>query len=302
MSRQRKFSMPRSVGSSQLALRFMRRSVGMLPSEATFSGPNSFFPHWIGSVNMRRSARSEMESEKHWDFSLKVSIQEAKNLPNKRRNLPEIQRVTIKLCQASKHDDEGKRRRSNKSLNHCIGYVNLPVNELLASDEIQEWMQLRPANTEFETHLQEQAGRSRGSLRGNLNSFTRTSGLSSPCETQPSPTTHEPPASPTLLAEYRSLVEYLEPCMDVRGKEELASSLVNIWDRLSECQIQDLLLYFTSRELSSNSDISLIFRSNTVGSKALESYVKLVGSSVSHSWSKILLMKVIKLEYFISGI
>ncbi|THD28109.1 putative Ras GTPase-activating protein [Fasciola hepatica] len=75
-----------------------------------------------------------------------------------------------------------------------------------------------------------------------------------------------------------SLVRFLEPQLTAKQKEELASCLVNIYEKLPDLSVAQLLTELLQEDLRQHHDESMIFRSNSTGSKAVECYIKLVGN------------------------
>ena len=77
---------------------------------------------------------------------------------------------------------------------------------------------------------------------------------------------------------YLNLVVTLEPHLNVRVKDDLANSLVRIAHKL---QIQTTFLSDLVLELEvlHSEDNSLTFRGNSLATKAMESYMKLVGEN-----------------------
>uniref|UniRef100_A0A5K3EVP2 Ras-GAP domain-containing protein n=2 Tax=Mesocestoides corti TaxID=53468 RepID=A0A5K3EVP2_MESCO len=73
-------------------------------------------------------------------------------------------------------------------------------------------------------------------------------------------------------------VQHLEPLLQTKRKEEIARCLVNIHEKAPESNIATFLASLVDRELDSYDNLSLLFRSNSIGSKAVESYIKLVGT------------------------
>ncbi|VDP65088.1 unnamed protein product [Echinostoma caproni] len=75
-----------------------------------------------------------------------------------------------------------------------------------------------------------------------------------------------------------ALVRFLEPQLAAKQKEELASCLVNIYERIPGLSVAQLLTDLLREDLRQHNDESMIFRSNSAGTKAVECYIKLVGN------------------------
>ncbi|CAI2724254.1 unnamed protein product [Schistosoma spindalis] len=143
--------------------------------ELSTGGLSSVDIGWVGPITLRRRAKPELENEQHKDVSLRISIQEVKNLSAKGRyfceicldrtlyarttsklsdgtvfwgeqfdlnNLPIISIMTINLFrQATSVKDK---RQKNKNQNQFIGYVTIPLNDDSEQCEIQKWFTMQP--------------------------------------------------------------------------------------------------------------------------------------------------------------
>lgn len=78
-----------------------------------------------------------------------------------------------------------------------------------------------------------------------------------------------------LNDEYKALCQILEPHISVKVKEELALSLMSVFN--IQDVAEDVLAEIVVYEISSNENESLTFRGNTIATKAMETYVKMVG-------------------------
>ena len=78
-----------------------------------------------------------------------------------------------------------------------------------------------------------------------------------------------------LNDEYKALCQILEPHISVKVKEELALSLMSVFhiQEVAEDVLAEIVVY----EISSNENESLTFRGNSIATKAMETYVKMVG-------------------------
>ena len=75
-----------------------------------------------------------------------------------------------------------------------------------------------------------------------------------------------------------SLVDVLEPQISVKSKEEIATVLVKIFHQEGSagCFLSDVVTI----ELGKLDNNSLTFRGNSIATKAVEAYLKLVGDKV----------------------
>ena len=78
-----------------------------------------------------------------------------------------------------------------------------------------------------------------------------------------------------LRDDYKSLCRMLEPNINVRVKDELSSSLMAVFN--IQDVAEDILADIVVQEISSNENVSLTFRANTIPTKAMEAYIRLVG-------------------------
>ena len=78
-----------------------------------------------------------------------------------------------------------------------------------------------------------------------------------------------------LKDEYKELCKMLEPNISVKVKEELSVSLMSIFHY--EEMAEDVLADIVVDEISSVENEHLTFRGNSIATKAMESYIKLVG-------------------------
>ena len=83
-----------------------------------------------------------------------------------------------------------------------------------------------------------------------------------------------------LRDEYKALGKMLEPNISVKVKEELAISLMNVFH--AEEMAEDVLADIVVDEISAVDNEHLTFRGNSIATKAMESYIKLVGQKYLH--------------------
>ena len=78
-----------------------------------------------------------------------------------------------------------------------------------------------------------------------------------------------------LADDYKILCKMLEPHISVKVKEELSFSLMSVFK--TQDIAEDILADIVVHEISSNDNESLTFRGNSIATKAMEAYIKLVG-------------------------
>ncbi|KAL5109194.1 hypothetical protein TcWFU_007373 [Taenia crassiceps] len=81
-----------------------------------------------------------------------------------------------------------------------------------------------------------------------------------------------------VVGKSTAFVQYLEPLLPTKRKEEIARCLVNIHEKAPESSVTTFLAPLVDHELDTSDNLSLLFRSNSIGSKAVECYIKLVGA------------------------
>ncbi|CAH8451714.1 unnamed protein product [Schistosoma turkestanicum] len=81
-----------------------------------------------------------------------------------------------------------------------------------------------------------------------------------------------------IKTKYLDLIKSLEIKLSAKQKEELASCFVNIFEKLPDLSVAEFLSSLLREDLSNNGNESMIFRANSTGSKAMECYIKLVGT------------------------
>ncbi|KAF7260570.1 hypothetical protein EG68_03669 [Paragonimus skrjabini miyazakii] len=152
---------------------------------------------WVGPITLRKRAKPELENDRYRDVSLRLSVQEVKNLATKRKyfcevcldrtlyarttskqsdgtvfwgekfelnNLPELSILTINLYRQGPGSNKDKRQR-NKAYNQFVAFVTLPLTDLPSTSEYQQWLPMQaPQTTPYLTNLENwhSAGQTRG--------------------------------------------------------------------------------------------------------------------------------------------
>ena len=93
---------------------------------------------------------------------------------------------------------------------------------------------------------------------------------------------------------YFSNFRLLEPNISVKVKEELSTALMNIFH--SEDMAEDVLADIVVDEISSVENEHLTFRGNSIATKAMESYIKLVGQKYLRDTLHSVLAEIINSE------
>ncbi|KAH9287323.1 Disabled -like protein 2-interacting protein [Echinococcus granulosus] len=302
---------------------------------------------WVGSISLRRTAKPNLENERHRENSLFLSILEAKGLHNKRRyycdicldrtlyarttskqclgnsifwaeefdlnNLPDVSILTVSLYReaegGSKDGRSGLLARSNskkaskKSQNRLIGFVTLPVAKVCTRNPAQTWLTLQPpANADSMYPTLPSPGEITSSGLGVSSSSSTTSSnfISSASANNVTggtgvqlrvsvryksvdvlPISAYLPLHTLVRESGLEFIEWFEHLIPLKLKEEVASCFVNLHERGGTAAA--FLTELVVREVSGLENESMTFRSNTMATKAVESYIKLVGKDYLHN-------------------
>lgn len=186
---------------------------------------------------------------------------------------------------------------SNQTL---LGYVNIPVSSIEGSQPVEKWYRLEPpsslpsiTNQVSEDLAHFSHGNSVDSLTNSLSTQQNAASIASLTTQNFSKDSISirikgkyQSVDILPLACYNRIIDYvrsknldlmltLEPQLNVRVKDDLANSLVRIAHKLKiqTTFLSDLVL----AEILQLEDSSLTFRGNSLATKAMESYMKLVG-------------------------
>ncbi|XP_067400691.1 RAS protein activator like-3 isoform X2 [Emydura macquarii macquarii] len=239
---------------------------------------------WI--ENLRRTVQPNKDNCERVENSLSLWVYEARDLPPKRRYYCQLHldgtlyaRTTAKPAGAGGglfwgelfelatlpaarelrisvlREEEGRRRESSP-----LGTVTIPLGELAASRQpLEKWYPLCGAAPNRDKALAPSLR-----LRGRYQ------------EIQVLPIVSYKEFAEYITFHYRELCAGLEPAIAVRHKEELASALVHVLQGTGKAKA--FLIDLGVAELDRFDDReALIFRENTLATKAIDEYMKLVG-------------------------
>ncbi|XP_066048255.1 ras GTPase-activating protein nGAP isoform X2 [Chamaea fasciata] len=167
-------------------------------------------------------------------------------------SLPHIQSVTVHI-----YKDVEKKKKKDK--NNYIGLVNIPTASVTGRQFVEKWY---PVSTPTANK-----GKSGGpSIR--IKSRYQTITIL--------PMEQYKEFGEYVTSNYALLCSVLEPVISVKNKEEVASALVHILQSTGRAKdfLTDLVMAEVDR--CAEHDV-LIFRENTLATKAIEEYLKLVG-------------------------
>ncbi|CAH1787049.1 unnamed protein product [Owenia fusiformis] len=241
---------------------------------------------WIECL--RKTVHPDQEQSRRTDNSLKMWVLEAKNIPSKKRyfceilldktlyartssktkgdmlfwgesfdfnNLPAIDAITVNL-----YREADKKKKKDK--NQLIGYININVSEITNRTFTEKWHPCSSA-------VVGKAGReSKAELP-----LMRVKARYQTVHILPMELYQD--LSNYLLEEYIGLTEVLEPTVSVKSKEDIATALVHIMQKSNRAK--DFLADVVMREVGRQDNENLTFRGNSIASKAMEAYMKLVG-------------------------
>ncbi|CAL1545446.1 unnamed protein product [Lymnaea stagnalis] len=241
---------------------------------------------WLSSL--RRVTRPHEEHSRRSDNSLKLWVVEAKNVAAKKRyfceilldgtvyaktsvktmtemlfwgehfefkNLPLVDIITVNLFR-----EADKKKKKDKDT--LVGYINLSLSEIENRQLFEKWLTCRSGTVG-------KAGKETKSELPIIRLKARRQTVNIlPLDAYQSFIQY-------LTSDYKQLCQMFEPLLAVREKEDFATSLVHILQKQSKaCEfLSDIVM----EEISRLDDEHLTFRGNSIATKAMEAYMKLVG-------------------------
>nr|XP_046258714.1 disabled homolog 2-interacting protein isoform X2 [Scatophagus argus] len=178
-------------------------------------------------------------------------------------NLPCISQITLHLFR--EEDPKKKRHSRDESSLHPLGSVSIPLDEIRGRTYQEKWYPVTPYKASGTVGSKELLG-----PQASLRIKARFQNL------QVLPMEKYKEFAEYVTVDYVEMCRSLEPLLNVKEKEELAGALVHVLQSIGKAK--EFLVDLGSAEVERLGEKeAMIFRENTLATKAIDEYMKLVG-------------------------
>ncbi|KAM6941781.1 RAS protein activator like-3 [Lycodopsis pacificus] len=230
-----------------LFARTSSRAVGKLPNRSSLAGDNSTG----SSGGLGASGGVAGGCQLFWGEFFELD------------NLPCVAQITLHLFR--EEDPKKKRHSRDESSLHPLGSVAIPLAEIQRRTYQEKWYPITPYKASGTVGNKELLG-----PQASLRIKARFQNL------QVLPMEKYKEFAEYVTVDYVEMCRNLEPLLNVKEKEELAGALVHVLQSIGKAK--EFLLDLGSAEVERLGEKeALIFRENTLATKAIDEYMKLVG-------------------------
>ncbi|KAK0400755.1 hypothetical protein QR680_015437 [Steinernema hermaphroditum] len=248
--------------------------------------------------NLRRAMTPDRDHRVRTEQSLQIWILEAKGIPSKRKYFCEISLdQTLSGRTSSKHRQEmcfwgqyfewspiaptkticinlyrevDPKKKKEKDRYSLIGFVQIPTAQVNARHPVERWYTVTSSTDVSSNRLSSAIGGSKSSQeQPSIRVKARYQTV------QVLPMVAYDDLVRFVHANYLPMCRTLEPVLGVKAKEDIATSLVRILHKPR--LVKDFLCDLVMSEVDELDNEHLMFRGNSLATKAMEAYMKLVG-------------------------
>uniref|UniRef100_A0A3P8T382 RAS protein activator like 3 n=1 Tax=Amphiprion percula TaxID=161767 RepID=A0A3P8T382_AMPPE len=230
-----------------LFARTSSRAVGKLPNRSSLAGDGS-----SGSLGgLGASGGATGGCQLFWGEFFELD------------NLPCVSQISLHLFR--EEDPKKKRHSRDESSLHPLGSVAIPLADIRGRTYQEKWYPITPFKSSGTTGNKELLG-----PQASLRIKARFQNL------QVLPMEKYKEFAEYVTVDYVEMCRNLEPLLNVKEKEELAGALVHVLQSIGKAK--KFLIDLGSAEVERLGEKeALIFRENTLATKAIDEYMKLVG-------------------------